>query len=66
MRPLYSPATAFFDAARKLSRMRADVRYWLNAGSSRDADHVDSMGLFYRLMVQYYRAFRRELISASK
>ncbi|MFZ4536884.1 hypothetical protein [Propionivibrio sp.] len=66
MRPLYSPATEFFDAGRKLARMRAEVRYWLNAGASRDADHVASMGLFYRLMTQHYRAFRRELISASK
>jgi hypothetical protein len=66
MKPLYSPATAFFDAARKLSRMRSEVRYWLNAGASRDAEHVASMGLFYRLMTQHYRAFRRELISANK
>ena len=66
MRPLYSPATAFFTAYRKLDRMRADVRYWLHAGASRDADHVDSMGLFYRLMVQHYRDDRRQLISASK
>ena len=66
MRPLYSPATAFFYATRKLARMRADVRYWLNAGASRDAEHVDSFGLFYRLMVQHYLAFRRQLISARK
>ena len=66
MRPLYSPASAFFTAYRKLDRMRADVRYWLNAGASRDADHVASMGLFYRLMVQHYRDDRRQLISANK